>query len=149
VADVLRDLLLETPPNVGGGIHDLFRAWKVGTRLNALPMQAKRDVLDLFTISAANGSSAGSSPSRSRRASASTRGGQLREPVCARHGLRAAAPRVRRGERQEGLVGPRDRRHGRDHAGDAREAEARGVEIRTGQGVASVLDRTGARAASC
>src|SRR6201988_1249587 len=28
VADVLRGLLLETPPNVGGGIHDLFRAWK-------------------------------------------------------------------------------------------------------------------------
>src|SRR5688572_25959109 len=52
VADVLRDLLLETPPNVGGGIHDLFRAWKSGRRLNALPMQAKRDVLDLFTISA-------------------------------------------------------------------------------------------------
>jgi phytoene dehydrogenase-like protein len=53
VADVLRDLLLETPPNVGGGIHDLFRAWKSGRRLNALPMQAKRDVLDLFTVSAA------------------------------------------------------------------------------------------------
>ena len=53
VADVLRGLLLETPPNVGGGITDLFRAWKSGRRLNALPMQAKRDVLDLFTISAA------------------------------------------------------------------------------------------------
>lgn len=52
VADVLRDLLLETPPNVGGGIQDLFRAWKSGRRLNALPMQAKRDVLDLFTLSA-------------------------------------------------------------------------------------------------
>jgi phytoene dehydrogenase-like protein len=53
VADVLRDLLLETPPNVGGGVHDLFRAWKAGRRLNSLPMQAKRDVLDLFTVSAA------------------------------------------------------------------------------------------------
>jgi len=52
VADVLRDLLLETPPNVGGGIADLFQAWKTGRRINALPMQARRDVLDLFTMSA-------------------------------------------------------------------------------------------------
>jgi phytoene dehydrogenase-like protein len=54
VAGVLRDLLLETPPNVGGGIPELFRVWKAGRRLNALPMQAKRDVLDLFTVSAAD-----------------------------------------------------------------------------------------------
>jgi phytoene dehydrogenase-like protein len=52
VADVLRALLLETPPNVGGGIHDLFAAWKAGRRLNSLPIEAKRDVLDLFTLSA-------------------------------------------------------------------------------------------------
>src|SRR3954452_1783279 len=52
VADVLRELLLETPPNVGGGVADLFQAWKTGRRVNALPMQAKRDVLDLFTMSA-------------------------------------------------------------------------------------------------
>ena len=54
VADVLRDLMLETPPNVGGGLPDLFRAWKAGRRLNALPMQARRDLLDLFTLSAAD-----------------------------------------------------------------------------------------------
>ena len=53
VADVLRELLLETPPNVGGGVQDLFRAWKAGRTLHALPMAAKRDVLDLFTLSAA------------------------------------------------------------------------------------------------
>jgi phytoene dehydrogenase-like protein len=52
VADVLRALVLETPPNVGGGIHELFAAWKTGRRLNALPLAAKRDVLDLFTLSA-------------------------------------------------------------------------------------------------
>jgi phytoene dehydrogenase-like protein len=52
VADVLRALLLETPPNVGGGIEDLFRAWKVGGRLRKLDMQGRRDVLDLFTKSA-------------------------------------------------------------------------------------------------
>jgi phytoene dehydrogenase-like protein len=52
VADVLRALLLETPPNVGGGIHDLFQAWKVGGRLKKLAMAQRRDVLDLFTKSA-------------------------------------------------------------------------------------------------
>ena len=43
---------------------------------------------------------------------------QLRQPL--RRGLRLcdAAPRLRRGERQEGRLGPRHRRHGRDHAGD-------------------------------
>jgi phytoene dehydrogenase-like protein len=52
VADVLRDLLLETPPNVGGGITELFAAWKAGRRLHKLPRGAQRDVLDLFTLSA-------------------------------------------------------------------------------------------------
>jgi phytoene dehydrogenase-like protein len=52
VADVLRDLLLETPPNMGGGVADLFQAWKTGRKLNKLPLEAKRDVLDLFTLSA-------------------------------------------------------------------------------------------------
>jgi len=53
VADVLRDLLLETPPNVGGGIADLFGAIKIGRRFKKLDMDARRDVLDLFTMSAA------------------------------------------------------------------------------------------------
>jgi phytoene dehydrogenase-like protein len=52
VADVLRALLLETPPNVGGGMADLFRTWKVGGRLKRLGMAERRDVLDLFTKSA-------------------------------------------------------------------------------------------------
>ncbi len=52
VADVLRALLLETPPNVGGGIHDLFQTWKVGGRLKRLSLAARRDLLDLFTKSA-------------------------------------------------------------------------------------------------
>ena len=43
---------------------------------------------------------------------------QLRQPLRAGLGLCAAAPRLRRGERQEGRLGPRHRRHGRDHAGD-------------------------------
>ncbi len=52
VADVLKDLLLETPPNVGGGLHDLMQAWKTAKRFKALDMEARRDVLDLFTKSA-------------------------------------------------------------------------------------------------
>ena len=52
VAAVLKDLLLETPPNVGGGIADMLQAWRVGKRFKALDMAARRDVLDLFTKSA-------------------------------------------------------------------------------------------------
>ncbi len=52
VADVLRDLLLATPPNVGGGVHALLDAWKVARRFRALDLAGRRDVLDLFTKSA-------------------------------------------------------------------------------------------------
>lgn len=52
VAAVLRGLLLETPPNVGGGITDMLQAWKVGKRFKALDMSVRRDVLDLFAKSA-------------------------------------------------------------------------------------------------
>jgi phytoene dehydrogenase-like protein len=52
VAAVLKDLLLVTPPNVGGGVADFVQALKVGKRFKALDMVARRDVLDLFTKSA-------------------------------------------------------------------------------------------------
>ncbi len=52
VADVLRELLLETPPNVGGGIGDLLQAWKAARRFRALDREGRQDVLDLFTMSA-------------------------------------------------------------------------------------------------
>src|SRR5258706_6859686 len=52
VAGVVRELLLETPPNVGGGIHDVLLAWKSAKRFKALDMRARRSVLDLFTLSA-------------------------------------------------------------------------------------------------
>jgi len=52
VADVLRSLLLETPPNVGGGPADLMKALKTGRRLNRLGLAERRDLLDLFTKSA-------------------------------------------------------------------------------------------------
>ena len=52
VADVLRDLVLETPPNVGDGVGALLDAWKVARRFRALDLAGRRDVLDLFTKSA-------------------------------------------------------------------------------------------------
>ncbi len=52
VADILRDLSLETPPNVGGGVGDFFAAIKVARRFKKLDMAARRNVLDLFTKSA-------------------------------------------------------------------------------------------------
>jgi len=52
VAAVLRDLLLATPPNVGGGIPALLDAWKVARRFRLLDLAGQRDVLDLFTKSA-------------------------------------------------------------------------------------------------
>ena len=44
--------------------------------------------------------------------------GNYASPYTRRLRLCDAAPRVRRGERQEGRLGPRHRRHGRDHPGD-------------------------------
>jgi len=53
VADVLRSTVLETPPNIGGGISDLLRFLGIGLRLKKLDMEARRDLLELFTRSAA------------------------------------------------------------------------------------------------
>ena len=53
VADVLRELVLECPPNAGGGFVDLARAFKAGRLAKRLDMEARRDLLNLFTQSAA------------------------------------------------------------------------------------------------
>ena len=57
VADVLRDLVLETPPNlVEGGlaeaIPELLKSAVLGRRLSKLDLTAKRDLLALFSQSA-------------------------------------------------------------------------------------------------
>jgi phytoene dehydrogenase-like protein len=55
VADVLKELLLVTPPNVGGSVlSELPSAWKSMKAFKRLDMEARRDVLDLFTMSAAD-----------------------------------------------------------------------------------------------
>lgn len=53
VAGMLRDIAAMTPPNAGGGLADLWQALKVLRRLGKLDLPAQRDVLDLFTKSAA------------------------------------------------------------------------------------------------
>jgi len=52
VADVLRDLALTTPPDVGGGLPALVAAARQGRRFARLDRAAQRDVLDLFAKSA-------------------------------------------------------------------------------------------------
>jgi phytoene dehydrogenase-like protein len=52
VSAVLRELLLETPPNAEGGIAAWLGAWKVAKRFRALDLAGRRDLLDLFTKSA-------------------------------------------------------------------------------------------------
>ena len=50
--DALRELLLETPPNIGGGPRDLYAALRTGNRLRRLDMRTRRDLLDFLTKSA-------------------------------------------------------------------------------------------------
>lgn len=52
VADVLRELAVETPPNLGGGLPDWVAAVRTGNRMRRLDMPARRNVLDLFAKSA-------------------------------------------------------------------------------------------------
>ncbi len=58
IADVLRALALEPPPNITEGgwlraLPELARAGRLGRRLGALDAALRSDLLDLFTISAA------------------------------------------------------------------------------------------------
>ncbi len=58
VADLLRDLVLQTPPNATSGkglfaaLPELFRAGALGKRLASLPLTMQQEVLSLFTSSA-------------------------------------------------------------------------------------------------
>jgi phytoene dehydrogenase-like protein len=54
IADVLRAMALQTPPNAGGGVRDFFRLLDVGLSVKKLDMEARRDLLGLFTRSAAD-----------------------------------------------------------------------------------------------
>jgi phytoene dehydrogenase-like protein len=57
IADVLRDLVLETPPNVTAGswleaLPELLRGARLGRRIGRLDMALRRELLDLFVKSA-------------------------------------------------------------------------------------------------
>jgi phytoene dehydrogenase-like protein len=57
IADVLRDLVLETPPNVTAGswleaLPELLRSARLGRRISRLDMAMRRELLDLFVKSA-------------------------------------------------------------------------------------------------
>ncbi len=52
VANVLRELAMKSPPNVGGNIRTLMDGFIQGRNLLKLPLSQQRDVLDLFTKSA-------------------------------------------------------------------------------------------------
>src|SRR5450432_548210 len=57
IADVLRDLVLETPPNVTAGgwleaMPELLRGARLGKRLTKLDLPMRREILDLFVNSA-------------------------------------------------------------------------------------------------
>ncbi|MEM8971963.1 MAG: NAD(P)/FAD-dependent oxidoreductase [Pseudomonadota bacterium] len=53
-ADLLRDLVLETPPNAGSGILELIKGAKLGRRVLREDLEAQRVLIDLFTKSAAD-----------------------------------------------------------------------------------------------
>ena len=53
-ADLLRDLVLETPPNAGSGILELIKSAKLGRRILREDIEAQRTLVDLFTKSAAD-----------------------------------------------------------------------------------------------
>ena len=52
VANVLRDLALEAPPNAGGGLAALATGARQGRPIAKLPLEAQRDLLAVFTKSA-------------------------------------------------------------------------------------------------
>src|SRR5271170_1769576 len=57
IADVLRDLVLETPPNVTAGgwleaVPEMLRSARLGRRLTKLDLPMRRELLDLFVNSA-------------------------------------------------------------------------------------------------
>ena len=54
LADVLRQLILETPPNAGGSLAQLWKLWRMSKPVLALDRQTQQDLVDIFTMSAAD-----------------------------------------------------------------------------------------------
>ena len=54
LADLLRSFVLETPPNAGGHLGDLWTLWKSGRRIQGLSQEAQQDLADIFVLSGAD-----------------------------------------------------------------------------------------------
>ncbi len=54
VAELIRDLLLKTPPNAGGRIKDLLKLISLGNRTRKLSLEENRVLMDIFTKSVAD-----------------------------------------------------------------------------------------------
>ena len=52
IVDLLRTVLMETPPNAGGGLRDLLGALTMGNRVRGLGLEGQRDLIDFFAKSA-------------------------------------------------------------------------------------------------
>ncbi|PQA89335.1 phytoene desaturase family protein [Hyphococcus luteus] len=52
LVDLFRSTLLETPPNAGGGVRDMFSAAMLAKRAHKLGLEGQRDLIDLFGKSA-------------------------------------------------------------------------------------------------
>jgi phytoene dehydrogenase-like protein len=52
MVDLLRSVLMETPPNAGGGIRDLLAALSLSNRVRGLGIEGQRDLVDFFAKSA-------------------------------------------------------------------------------------------------
>ena len=50
--EVVKPLLLKTPPNLGGGLTDMLKTALLGNSIRKLPLQTQSDLIDLFTRSA-------------------------------------------------------------------------------------------------
>ena len=120
IGDLLRELSLQTPPDLGAlAAHRPARP-APGAAVRPLVARAAARPARPVQRERAPISSAAGSKSAPVQAALGFDGvvGNLRQPGHARLGLCAAAPHLRRRQRQEGPLGPRDRRHGRHHAGD-------------------------------
>jgi len=54
LAAVLKSLILETPPNAGGGFGELWKTWKTASRFRKLSLEDQRNFADIMTMSAAD-----------------------------------------------------------------------------------------------
>ena len=124
IADVLRAFVLRAPPNLvegfgAGAIREAFNALGTANILRGLSLEQQRTLLDLFTRSAGDMlDDCFESDLVKALFGFDAIVGNYASPYAAGLGLCDAAPCLRRGERQEGRLGPRHRRHGRDHPGD-------------------------------